>query len=224
MANPRLPSTGSRTALVGRSGTGKTQAGAWLLSTRDFDKRPWIIFNSKGDELLNRIPAVGISIQDDPPTEAGLYVVRPLPKMDDIYVDEFFQNCWQQENIGLYFDEGYSIPKFSSWLLALLTQGRSKQIEMIILSQRPKKVSPEIFSEADFFGVFDLAIRDDRKTIAEYTGENEFPKLQQFYWWWYDVNKDITHKMSPVPSADTIIEYFTNRIITIEASKRPEEI
>ena len=59
----RLPGGADRTVVIGPTGSGKTVAGAWLLSRQRFDRRPWVALDFKNEELWD---AVG-----DPP-------MRPL--------------------------------------------------------------------------------------------------------------------------------------------------
>jgi hypothetical protein len=57
---------------------------------------------------------------------------------------------WAQENTGIYIDEGYMLGVRNPALNACLTQGRSKRIEMMILSQRPVWMSKFVFSESNY--------------------------------------------------------------------------
>ena len=86
----RLPKYDDRTAVIGSTGSGKTQFAVWLLSTRDFDARPWIIFDFKGDSLISEIGATEISVFGGVPKKPGLYVVRPIPELHDEQVKDFF--------------------------------------------------------------------------------------------------------------------------------------
>jgi len=129
----RLPDSTKRTAVIGSTGSGKTRGGIWLLSSRDWDVRPWVIIDFKHDDFIARIPGLQeIRVTDAPPKRPGLYVVRPHPD-DQAELDQFMYRCWDQENIGLFFDEGLMVGKNgrSRWMRALLTQGRSKHIPMI---------------------------------------------------------------------------------------------
>jgi DNA helicase HerA-like ATPase len=84
-----LPRFDKRTAIIGSTGSGKTQLAVWLLSSRDFHKRPWIIFDFKGDELIEAIGPREINVYGAPPKKPGLYVVRPIPGRDDKAVEDF---------------------------------------------------------------------------------------------------------------------------------------
>src|SRR6476659_4299769 len=116
-----LPSSDNRTTVIGSTGSGKTQFSVWLLSTRDFNLRPWVIFDFKGDVLLDELGAKPWTLIS-PPKDPVLYIIRPLPG-DEMLVSNFFFKVWQQEHIGIYVDEGYMLPKNDRWFRACLTQG-----------------------------------------------------------------------------------------------------
>ena len=79
MAEFILPATDDRTAVIGRTGSGKTQLALWLLSRMPIDRMPWVIVDYKGDELVNAIDrAIPISY-DVVPIQPGVYILRVLP-------------------------------------------------------------------------------------------------------------------------------------------------
>jgi DNA helicase HerA-like ATPase len=209
---PSLPSYDKRTAVIGSTGSGKTQFAVWLLSTRDFDVRPWIIFDYKGDELIEYIGPQVISIHSPPPTKPGIYAVRPIPDLDDKAVENFLWKVWAQGETGIYIDEGYMLGPRNPALNACLTQGRSKHIEMIILSQRPMWLSRFVFSEANYFAIFNLTDLDDRKTVRRFIGGRSISTLPKFNCLWYDVDKQEPCQFAPVPNRDAIIKTFEIRL------------
>jgi hypothetical protein len=94
MCEFRLPDTQKRLAVVGSTGSGKTFAGIWHLSIADFSI-PWIIFDFKNDGLIGELGATEISIAGRAPKKAGLYVVRPLPEIDDAAITNFLWQVWR---------------------------------------------------------------------------------------------------------------------------------
>jgi hypothetical protein len=207
----RLPRFDNRTAIIGSTGSGKTQAACWLLSSRDFDKRPWFIFDFKGDELIEEIGPEEINVYGAPPKKPGLYVLRPIPDRDDLAVQNFLWKLWAQENCGIYIDEGYMLGNRNPALNACLTQGRSKRIEMMILSQRPVWLSRFVFSEANFFLVMNLTLEDDRKHVAGYTAGNKVSLMPRYHSLWYDCDKQDASILAPVPSRNEILRRIDAR-------------
>lgn len=205
----RLPNNTQRHAIYGQTGSGKTVAGLWALEKRDFLRRPWVLLDFKRDKTIRRIPRLEeIDVRHRPPSkkQPGLYVIRPRPD-EQPEVDALLWKLWEQENIGLFVDESYMIPRLSKPWTAVLTQGRSKNIPLIGLSQRPSWLSPFFMSEADFHQVLHVQKPEDVKALREW-----LPGLQQtkrdFHSQYYDVaSGDMTY-LKPVPDEEEILDRF----------------
>lgn len=210
-----LPRYDKRTAIIGSTGSGKTFFAVWLLSTRDFNNRVWYIFDFKGDELIEDIQKLGaqeISVHAEPPTKPGIYIVRPIPEMDDKAVVELLWKIWARGSIGVYVDEGYMLGQRNPALNACLTQGRSKHIEMMILSQRPVWMSKFVFSEANYFAVMNLTLADDRKFVSGYVGDSKIDLLPKYHSLWYSADEQAGIVLKPVPSRDELLGRFEKRL------------
>ncbi len=207
-----LPRYDKRTAIIGSTGSGKTQLAVWLLSTRDFQHRPWIIFDFKGDALIEEINPPEINVYGPPPKKPGLYVVRPIPDRDDKAVMEFLWKIWANGHTGIYVDEGYMLGQRNPALNACLTQGRSKHIEMMILSQRPVWMSKFVFSEANFFAVMNLTLEDDRKFVGGYVGGRKINLLPRYHSLWYNADDQAGDILAPVPARDVLLDRFEQRL------------
>lgn len=205
----RLPDDSQRLVIVGKTGTGKTQCAIWHLARRSWDTMPWIIIDYKRDSLIAKLPAKEISLARAP-SAPGLYVVRPMPTQDDAALEAFLWQVWHNENTGLFVDEGFMIPQHSDAFQAILTQGRSKHIPTITLSQRPVWLSRFVFSEADFFQCFWLNDRDDRKSLERFLPFT-IERLPNFHSSYYDVSLDKATEWKPVPRANAIVEMFRAR-------------
>lgn len=216
-AHFRLPTNQQRVAIMGRTGSGKTQFGAWLLSQAPFDIQPYVIVDYKGDDLLNSIDrAVEIGL-NEVPTQPGLYIVHPEngTARGEEEVEAWLWKVKTRGRTGLYFDEAYMLPntRGQGALSAILTQGRSLRIPVIALTQRPAFIQRFVFTEADFMSIFHLQHHKDIKTIGEFTSpEAVGERLADYHSRWYDVGQDATFVMRPVPDADTILETFHDRL------------
>jgi len=210
MTSVSLPGVDARTTVVGSTGSGKTVFSVWLLSTRDIENRPWIIVDFKGDKLLASLGAKEIGFKTVP-KEPGLYILRPLPG-DEYELSDYMRRIWQQENIGVYIDEGTMIAKNDKWFRALLTQGRSKHVEMIICSQRPLWLDKYVFTESTFFSIHNINYLEDRKHLAAYLDGNIPQRLDGHKSFWYDVAGQKLTKFAPVPQPDVLSAQFRERL------------
>ena len=211
----RLPNLQQRVAVIGRTGSGKTRFGIWLLSHAAFDKQPFVVVDYKGDDLIGGIDRMREIGPKEVPKHPGLYVIRPLPNMGE-EVENWLWKIWQRENIGLYVDEGYALPNKGAFQ-AILTQGRSKHLPVICLTQRPSWLSRFVFSEADFYAIFHLNDRRDKLTVQAFTPKERMDlknRLPDYHSYWYDVGRDNVAIIQPVPSDDEILD-------RIEAKLKP---
>lgn len=208
----KFPGAEDHVAVIGRNGSGKTVGGMWLLSGRDFDVQPALIINSKGDAMIDEISEIkGVNTigVNDTPGDKGLYVVNPLPSQG-AELDELFRRCWEKENITIFIDEGYSVQK-DDWFNACLTQGRSKRVNLIVLTQRPAWISKYVFSECNFVMLFNLQIKDDRKKVAEFVPVDKDYRLPPYCSYWYNVKDNLVTEFAPVPDSPAIISVFRSK-------------
>lgn len=224
----RLPHDDEHMSIVGRNGTGKTQFGFWTIAARNnLRRRPTVVLDYKGDELINSIPNAREIGFNEVPQKPGLYILHSSPDHDD-ETEKFLHRLWQKENCGLFVDEGYMIPKGSKKFRAILTQGRAKKIPVTTLSQRPVGVDRFAFSESVHNVFFSLNDDRDLATIREYTPKEfiewvpdgaEFRVdregkriLPDFHARWYSVKSDERFVLKPCPSADEIIDAINRQI------------
>ncbi len=216
MDGVNFPGKHDRTVIVGRTGTGKTMVGLWHLSGWDFNKFPWIIFDTKGDSKLKELarnPGIKRLKFADAIPKTGLHIIRPLPhEMDSDECEKFLWRIHARKNVGIYFDEGYMLNKYSKALIALYTQGRDLNIPIITLSQKPKYLTQFTFSEADYFQVLALNDKNDRKRIEEFMPADLEKRLPKWHSLWYDVGQDKVTEFSPVPALETILQSFDAKL------------
>lgn len=217
MGAVRFPNDTQHAAYIGRNGSGKTTAGLWDLSLSNFDRKPWLIVDTKGDEYIEKLGKMdGVTILkkfDEPLHKNGLHIIRPRPDQ----VDGLEQTLWKihaRNNVGVFIDEGHPLAK-SDALNALLTQGRSKHIPCRICTQRPSWISRFVFSESSFFQVFSLTDKRDRQTVQQFIPPEKADletRLPPFHSIWYDVKADDAAHFGPVPPSDVILQTFRDRL------------
>jgi hypothetical protein len=205
----RFPSDSQRMTIIGKTGSGKTMAGVWQLVHRSIDRMPWLIFDFKRDTLFKKLDAEEINL-GFVPRRPGLYIVRPLPH-EKAEVNDYLWKIWEHGKIGLMFDEGYMVTGMPSFR-AILTQGRSKRIPVITLSQRPVWLDRFVFSESDFFQVFWLQDARDRKTVGAFLPFDVHERLPDFHSTWYDVPRDKVIRLAPVPTQAAIVHDFKEKL------------
>lgn len=217
MAGFALPSEEQSILLVGKNGSGKTRAAVWHLSRRDLENERWLIINHKREPLINSLPGAHFLELDEfpAPNDTGLYIYEPRPEIDDAAVTAILWRAYQEGRIGVYLDEGYMVSPRDAALNSLYTQGRSKKIPIITLSQRPTRISRFAVSEAMFFQIFLLTDRRDRKTIAEFvpldldgymTARDGAPRaLAPYHSIYYDTREDAPVMLAPVPDDAKIV-------------------
>lgn len=211
----RLPDASHRVGIFGRTGTGKTRKGVWVLSHAPFDKLPYFVLDYKLERLFSRIDRIKeVGLTEKLPKAPGLYVIRPTPDDDDA-VEAWFRKIHERENCGVYVDEGYGLKANSLALRAVLTQGRSKRLPCIFLSQRPSWISPFVVSEADFLDVFQLTLPQDIQKVSEIMGRENAAlsqSLPEYHSLWFDVSKAKSFVMKPVPGDDEILDRLDTRL------------
>lgn len=219
----RLPGDTDRTSIVGKTGSGKTTAGLFILSEMNlFEKMPWVILDYKGDDIIEKIPARPLHEGASAPDEPGLYklMCSPFHASPDP-VDEFLRSVWRNGHTGLFFDEAYMLPdRFgrtnSGTLRALFTTGRSRHIPIISLTQRPMDVTKYNFSEASHHVIFRLPDKGDRDVVRGRVPNEEFDRifgragtlLPEYQSMWYDVSRDNTFTMLPFPHPKEVVKQF----------------
>jgi len=207
----KLPDNSHRTAIIGRTGTGKSIFGLWMLSESDFETQPWVIIDYKYEAAINSIDRIKEIGLNELPKRPGLYKVHPHPEAIE-QVDAFLWRIWQAENIGVFVDEGYMLPDKGGFR-ALLTQGRSKNIPVITLSQRPVWISRFVFTQADFHAVFHLNDDKDVATVQSFMPKGVLKdRLPDYHSRWYDVGQDALATMTPVPPPDDIAQRIHDRL------------
>jgi len=217
-----LPNDTQSLLVIGKNGSGKTVAAVWHLAQKRIDEYPFVVINHKRDSLVDSIPGAQFVDLNFTPEKPGVYIYHPMPDHDDAAVTDLLWRVYEKENTGVYIDEGYMLNPRDPALNALYTQGRSKHIPLITLSQRPSRISRFAVSEAAFYQVFYLTDKNDRQRIGEFIpgGIEDYMKgrpgeprlLPDFHSLYYDVSRNELAIFKPVPPEDQILSVFAQKL------------
>jgi hypothetical protein len=218
----RLPTSKQRVLVNGRTGSGKTQFAVWLLSQANYLSSPWVVLNQKCTAIIDNIPGAKHVENNFRPKRPGIYIYHHIPDKDDDALNELLWYVWGRGNVGVYMDEGYMIPPRLPSLNALYTQGREKHIPMITLTQRPSGMSRFAVSESDFFALFPITDKEDRKRVQGYIPTDleailapeagAASILPEFHCLYFDVAKNTLEIVRPVPDEASILKIFHDRL------------
>lgn len=200
---------GTRTIIVGRTGSGKTSLARYLMEKRN--RQRWVIFNPKHTGGYKDLP--GAKVMDgwdarkfDKSLTENRFTIINFRKneLSPEYMDAVLAYIHDAyDDIGLCMDELYYMHKNNEpgeGLIGVLTRGRERKQTFMGLVQRPKRISLFCFSETDYVAGMTLNLEGDRKRMVEATGEERFiHPLPKFIWRWYNVDADSSQLWGAVP-------------------------
>ncbi len=205
MQLPRVE-PGKRALVLGRNGSGKTACAAWLLSR---SRQRWVVLNAKDDELLNKCglrvnfnaSEIREALQD---AKSPRVLIAHPESVNQSELDAvLFELSESVKNVGFCCDELLYLHKGNSQagpgLLGWLTRGRSRKQSFIGCTQRPAMISQFCYSEADYYGVYDLPLKKDRARVADFTRDTVARERANYRWGWYDTKHDTLTEFGPVP-------------------------
>lgn len=217
MPDFRWPTTQQHTLILGSNGSGKSILGFHMLSNAALNKMPWVIIDFKDEEIANSIPYRKYLDFKDTPKEPGIYIL-PCNIGDEPKLEQFLTRIHKRERTGLFYDEGYMLPHRAPFkaVNTIYTQGRSKHIPVITLSQRPSWISRYAYSEAAHIAYMRLNDRRDRKIVSEFTPDAKFWNLdvhpEKYHVKWFDTSRNHSFLLSPSPTPDAILQKFEDRL------------
>ena len=181
---------GQKVAIAGQNGCGKSVLGSAI--GRSMDRV--LVYDPKWDPAAE-IPNATVVTTAREAIKAlpGRVIYRPDPVEAGDIEAKFDEICrkiiqtggrhgivvHEATNLGTAFSMG-------TWHRAAITQGRSLQISVVEIFQRPRNVPIVLLSEAQHLVCFTLLNPDDRDVMAGYMGQAIRPApLPLDFRWWY---------------------------------------
>ena len=164
----RLPfpwKQGEHVAIIGDTGTGKSQLMTLLVEHRDST----IVTLTKHDPSIKWEGTKTKEAADITAARSRRWVLRPTYETQRVEIARMFEATWKQRGWALFLDETYYIArqlKLEKLLERHLTQGRSMGLTLIMGAQRPVDISRFVLSSCTHLIVFRQDGRD-AKTVAE---------------------------------------------------------
>ena len=194
----------ARVFVAGKTGTGKSYLTESYLRNYDYVIKLDTQDETSERRALNKSPWRGLKEGKDFTCVSTLEEVAQCTTKKIIYTpditeqsfddfDKFFEFVYRRENTIVWIDELMSISnsplKVPFYLKACYTRGRSKQIGIWALSQRPADIPAVSMANSEVFIAFRLRLLSDREKLMRMTGCPEFledPATdEQPYAFWY---------------------------------------
>jgi hypothetical protein len=181
---------GQKVAIAGQNGSGKSILGSAIARSMD----RVLVYDPKWDpaaEIHNA--TVATTAREAIKALPGRVLYRPDPLEAGQIVDRFDEIC--RKIIQLGGRHGIVVHELSNlgtayaigpWHRAVITQGRSLQISVVEITQRPRNIPIVALSEAQHLVCFTLLNPDDRDVMAGYMGQAvRLDPLPLDFRWWY---------------------------------------
>ena len=223
---------GTRIAVIGKTGSGKTFFIKNLLFTSVIF--PILIIDTKADQSFDEFYNFNYTEFVDNYIDAinklqvyPVVVYRPNPHellnielIDSVlrFIYDYVRGCI------VVIDEAYSLHKstfIQEGYFSLLTRGRSRDITVVSGAQRPKMLSRFILSECNEFYIFKLNDYEDRQRLYDLIPHEEIINTitEDYHFFYYNVETDELKYMSPIEESETLKELFNTKLVKFMKSK-----
>lgn len=209
-----IPKSDEQMFISGMKGSGKTHFAKSLLSVvatkevvifvdtkPDFKESELVDFDDKNPLYPHRLsPKLWFLERRElgKRTAKGLYVYRNSGgrrPYDDPFIDTLITWAMKDEKkkVTLYFDEGADLShsQFTTPLMdKVLRQSRSRNVRLMIGTQRPKGIPSMYVNQADKIATFFMLSKSDRKHLADNTHPAMInPPDGAYSFWYYETPK-----------------------------------
>lgn len=190
---------GERATFIGQTGSGKSFAMLQILDTF-YEVRQIEGFDGKADPLFSgldvprRNSLAAIATLKYPKYPMVIWRPNPEALAEPEVLDKWNQWIYRRKHTVAAIDEITLMTQSNKpplGLLSLLARGRSRDITVLIGTQRPRQIPMICFTEATEIFCFRLTDKNDRKRVAEFTHPDmEIPVQDPHGFWHFRVGDD----------------------------------
>lgn len=210
-----------RWAIIGKSGSGKSVFARWIDYQYYASHWPIVIVDPKkryvdaanGDEWATSPGETTIAkpwqIRDgvfNPDARVQLYTPT-FPALKDPVLDRLFFSLLERGGVVLHIEDMTQVANENNspmGLAALMTDGRTAEVPLLLLAQRPVGIPRNMIDQAENFVFFRMPDIDDRTRAAKILGDKRVERiiLPKRYFWYLHEGDDYPTKYSPLPLSE----------------------
>lgn len=199
--------------IVGKTQSGKSTLIEHLVADyrRKHPDDAVIIINHKNEKSWKALLAPTFK---PPRYKRGMVCNWSVIARHNDYVEDFLWDVWEAGRVGhkalVVIDEGMALPQNSNAISTLYTQGASLGITMVMLTQRPVRVSISAVTQSSHIVIFNLFGKADldrldsymtvnlRKYIRPATERVEGKQLERYHFLHYNSDLGVITENAPI--------------------------
>lgn len=188
--------------VAGKKGCGKSVVASWIFEKAQ-NRRKAILNPKKDRRLMELYPNVVTDIRKVDWSRGPANILVPSTLTNKRAYETYFAQLYRAGNILIDLDEAGVMATESQYaphLQAIVVEGRSRGIGLIICTQRVRRIPGFFRSEADHYFIFKLQNAGDRAALEEDTSVNwqEAGELQPHEFLYYNDTMDAPKRQAPL--------------------------
>lgn len=212
-----------RWAIIGKSGSGKSVFARWVMYQYLRAHWPVVIVDPKrryvdavnGDSFAKAPQESSIAspwqIKDgifNPDAKVQIYLPT-IPAKRDPALDRLYFSLLERGGVVLENEDLTQIADENTapqGFLSLLTDGRTSEVVMLNLAQRPFEIPTHVYAQAENYVCFRMTVQRDLDRMAEIMGDIRVRqrKIPRRYFWYEHDGDDAAQLMLPLPAREVV--------------------